>query len=149
MKIVVGSDHAGYALKEALKQRLTERGHEVLDVGTAGPESVDYPDYGARGAEAVARGEVERGVLICGSGIGMCIAANRFPGVRAVLAHNIWAARMARAHNNANVLCLGERITALGLALDILDVFLETPFEGGRHQRRVDKLTALGPGSES
>ncbi|MBU0515483.1 MAG: ribose 5-phosphate isomerase B [Proteobacteria bacterium] len=145
MEVVVGSDHAGYALKEALKNHLIASGHTVVDVGADSTASVDYPDFGARAAAAVQAGEFERGVLVCGSGVGMSVAANRFSGVRAVLAHNIWAARMARAHNDANVLCLGERITGLGLALDIVDTFFTTPFEGGRHQGRVDKLSRLGP----
>jgi ribose 5-phosphate isomerase B len=145
MKVVVASDHAGFALKETLKQHLVEAGHSVVDVGTDSTASVDYPDFGDRAAAGVQGGEFERGVLICGSGIGMSVIANRYPGVRAVLAHNIWAARMARAHNDANVVCLGERITGVGLAVDIVDTFFTTPFEGGRHQGRVDKLSCLGP----
>jgi ribose 5-phosphate isomerase B len=145
MKIVIASDHAGFALKEAVKNALVESGHDVADMGTDSTASVDYPDFGARAAAQVHSGRFERGVLICGSGIGMSVAANRFPGVRAVLAHNIWSARMARAHNDANVLCLGERITGVGLAMDILDTFLTTPFEGGRHQTRVAKLSHCGP----
>lgn len=142
--VAIASDHAGYQLKEVLKSELAALGHEVLDLGAAGGESVDYPDYGEKMARAIRDGQVERGVIICGSGIGISIAANRFPEVRAALCHDNLTAKLCRQHNDANVLALGERVIGVETAKDCLRAFLETPFEGGRHQRRVDKLTALG-----
>jgi ribose 5-phosphate isomerase B len=148
MKVVVGSDHAGFALKQRLKALLAEWGHEVLDLGTDSTESTDYPDYGSavgrKVVELEAAGQDVRGVCVCGSGIGISIAANKVPGARAALAYDGTAARLARQHNDANILCLGERLVGVALAEDALKVFLETPFEGGRHARRVDKLNALG-----
>jgi ribose 5-phosphate isomerase B len=138
--IAIGADHGGVELKQALLDDLHARGVEVLDVGATGRESVDYPDYGRAVAERVARGEVERGVLICTNGIGMSIVANKFPGVRAALVGDATAARMAREHNDANVLVLGGGMTGPFLAREVLRIFLETPFAGGRHQRRVDKI---------
>jgi len=143
VKVVVGSDHAGYKLKEHLKSLLSSWGHEVVDVGTHSTESTDYPDFGA----AVGRKVVDEhamGLAVCGSGIGISIAANKVPGVRAALVGDATAARLARQHNDANVLCLGERLVGAALAEDALKAFLETPFEGGRHARRVEKLDALG-----
>jgi ribose 5-phosphate isomerase B len=143
MRIAVASDHAGLTLKAALVQHLRGRGHDVSDLGPFDAASVDYPAYAAPLSEQVAAGAFERGLLVCGSGVGMSIAANKVAGVRAVLASDEWTARMARAHNDANVLCLGERKTGTGLALAVADAFVDAPFEGGRHQRRVDQLAAL------
>jgi ribose 5-phosphate isomerase B len=139
-KIVIASDHAGFDLKTVLKQSLAEDGYDVLDLGTHGPESVDYPDFAASVAAAIRNGEAERGILICGTGIGISIAANRHPGVRAALCNNSTTARLARQHNDANVLALGARIVGEEIARDCVAAFLATPFEGGRHCRRVDKL---------
>jgi ribose 5-phosphate isomerase B len=148
--IAIGADHGGVELKQALLDTLHAQGVEVLDVGANGKESVDYPDYGRAVAERVARGEVERGVLICTNGIGMSIVANKFPGVRAALVGDATAARMAREHNDANVLVLGGGMTGTFHARELLRIFLETPFASGRHQRRVDKIgeieRALGTG---
>lgn len=146
MRIAIGSDHAGFHLKEAVKARLLELGHEVDDKGTHSTDSTDYPEQAAAVARAVAQGEVPRGVLICGSGIGMSITANRLHGVRAVLAPTLEHAKLGRLHNNANLLCMGERLTPQDLALEILQVFLETEFEGGRHERRVEKIDSLTGG---
>jgi len=140
--IAVASDHAGYDLKETIKQDLKARGFDVLDLGCDGPESVDYPDYGAAMGKAIESGKAKRGVVVCGSGIGISIAANRNPAVRAALVQTGLAARLARQHNDANVLALGARLIGIETAKDCLDNFLDTPFEGGRHQRRVDKLGA-------
>jgi len=142
-RIAVGADHAGYLLKDRLAERARELGHEVTDLGTSGPESVDYPDFAAAVGKAVASGDAELGVLVCGSGIGVAIAANKVHGVRAGTAHDVTSARFARLHNAANVLCLGARFTGEQVALDALDAFLSTPFEGGRHERRVAKITDL------
>ncbi len=143
MKIVLGNDHAGFELKEDLKAYLQERGVAVVDLGVPDETPVDYPDIGRRVAEKVSRGEFPRGILICGSGIGMSIVANRFPGVRAALCHDLFAARISREHNNANVLILGGRVTGKGLAREILRVWLESEFQGGRHQKRLEKIQAL------
>ncbi len=138
--IAVGSDHAGLNLKGAVVKALGERGYEVLDLGTDSAESVDYPDFAHAVAAKVVSGDAPLGVLICGSGIGMSLSANRHPGVRAVVCSDTFSARMARMHNDANVLCMGERVVGEGLALDILDAFLGASFEGGRHARRVGKI---------
>lgn len=138
--VAVASDHAGFALKEVLKQELADGGYTVLDLGTNNEESVDYPDFGAALAEAVADGRAGRGVAVCGSGIGISIAVNRHPGVRGALCHDSLGARMSRLHNDANVLVLGGRTTGVDVAKDCLQVFLSTEFEGGRHARRVEKL---------
>lgn len=140
--IAIGSDHAGYGLKSAVAEWLKEAGHEVLDLGTHGGESVDYPDFGRAVGEAVAAGRAEKGVVVCGSGIGISIAANRVKGARAALCMNGLMARLSRQHNDANILALGERLIGIETARDCLNEFLNTPFEGGRHQRRVDKLSA-------
>ncbi|MEA3538662.1 ribose 5-phosphate isomerase B [Sphingosinicella sp.] len=140
--IAIGSDHAGYVLKSAVADWLREAGHEVLDLGTNGGESVDYPDFGRAVGEAVASGKAEKGVVVCGSGIGISIAANRVKGARAALCMNGLMARLSRQHNDANILALGERLIGIETARDCLNEFLNTPFEGGRHQRRVDKLSA-------
>ena len=146
MQIIVGSDHAGFKLKEAVKKYLADKGYEVEDVGTHSDSSTDYPDYAAAVAKAVSQGRYPMGVLICGSGVGMCMTANRFKGVRAVLAPTTEHARLGRQHNNANVLCMGERLTPFNQAIDILDVFLGEKFEGGRHQKRVDKIDSVAGG---
>ena len=141
MHVVVGSDHAGYKLKQYLKERLTAWGHEVEDVGTHSTESCDYPTFGAAVARrVVALGGEARGVAVCGSGIGISIAANRVGGVRAALVSEPTAARLSRQHNDANVLCFGERLIGQAVAEEALRVWLETPFEGGRHARRVALL---------
>ncbi len=139
-RIAVASDHAGYDLKEDLKQYLQSKGYDVLDLGTNGPESVDYPDFGAAMGKAIENADASRGVLVCGSGIGISIAANRNPAVRAALCQTGLAARLARQHNDANVLALGARLIGVETAFDCVDAFLTTDFEGGRHQRRVDKM---------
>jgi ribose 5-phosphate isomerase B len=147
MRIAFGADHAGYELKELLARRAAEFGHDVIDLGTASTVSVDYSDFGFAVGEAVASGRAERGVVVCGSGIGISIAANRVRGVRAGVATDLFSAQLMREHNDANVLGLGARITAVPLAMAILETFLSTPFAGGRHQKRVDKLDALPPGT--
>lgn len=139
-KIIIGSDHAGYPLKEGLKPFLKEMGLVVTDVGTDSDRPADYPDFAARVAEAVSTGVFPRGILICGSGVGMSITANRFPGVRAALCLDEETARMSRQHNDANILVLAGRKTDTGTARSITQVWLATPFEGGRHQKRLDKL---------
>ena len=141
--IAIGADHGGLELKEALLAELRARGEAVVDVGTDGPASVDYPDFGRAVAERVSRGEAARGVLICTNGIGMSIVANKFPGVRAALVGDATAARMAREHNDANVLVLGGGMMGKFHARELLRLFLETPFAGGRHQRRVDKIADI------
>lgn len=140
LTVAIGSDHAGLVLRQGLILEIEALGHEVLDFGTRTTESVDYPDFGYQVARAVSSGAAWRGVLICGSGIGMSIAANRYPKVRAALCLFGQMARMSRTHNDANVLVLGERLTGFDVAKDCLTEFLTTAFEGGRHVRRVDKL---------
>lgn len=142
-KIAIGSDHAGFESKERAKSDLLALGVEVVDKGTHNLDSVDYPDFGAAVARAVASGEVERGVLICGSGIGVSIAANKIPGARAALCWNEETTRLAREHNDANVLCFGARFINPEQAARMVRVFLETEFAGERHMRRVEKLSAL------
>jgi ribose 5-phosphate isomerase B len=141
--IALGADHAGFLLKEALKGWLIDHGYEVVDYGTHSTESVDYPDYAAQVAEAVADGKVERGVLVCGTGIGMTIAANKVPGVRAALCSDLYTARMSREHNDANVLALGGRLMGPEMALDILRMWIETDFGADRHRRRLGKIGDL------
>jgi len=143
MRIALGADHAGVDLKDHIKFRLQSLGISCDDFGPAGPESVDYPDYAAEVARAVATGAADRGILICGSGLGMAIAANKIAGVRAVPVADETAARLGREHNDANVLALGARFTSTEQALGLVDIFLNTPFSSGRHQQRVAKLTAL------
>ncbi len=145
MRIAFGADHAGFELKALLARRATELGHEALDLGTSSTVSVDYPDFGFAVGEAVASGRADRGVVVCGSGIGISIAANRVRGARAGVATDLYSAQLMREHNDANVLGLGARVTAVPLAMAILETFLTTPFAGGRHQRRVDKLDAPPP----
>ncbi len=143
MRISIGSDHAGFEMKEKLEEHLRDLGHDVLDVGTHDGDSVDYPDLAAEVARSVAAGEAERGVLVCGSGIGVAIAANKIDGVRAANVTDPEMARMSRLHNDANIVTMGGRYLPEELAREIVDAFLETSFEGGRHQRRIDKITAL------
>ncbi len=140
MKIAIGSDHAGFALKERVRAHVEAAGHEVADFGTFSGEPVDYPDFAAKVARAVVQSEAERGIIICGTGLGVSMTANRFRGVRAAPCTGLLAAEMARRHNDANVLCLGGRLIAGELAGRIVDVFLSTEFEGGRHARRVAKI---------
>ena len=142
-KIAVGADHAGFELKTRLVEHLKENGYDVLDVGTDSEESVDYPDYAANVAEAVAGRRAGRGLLVCGSGLGAAIAANKVDGVRAVTANTVELARLSRQHNDANVLAVGARIVGPDAAKEILVSWLDTEYEGGRHQRRVDKITRL------
>jgi len=143
MKIAIGSDHAGFDLRQALIAHLEEAGHEVLDLGTPTKESTDYPVYGAKVARAVVGGEAERGVAICGTGVGISIAANKVHGVRAVCCSEPYSAVMSRRHNDTNVLCMGGRVVGDELAVMILDQWLAASFEGGRHERRVGQLTEL------
>jgi ribose 5-phosphate isomerase B len=145
VRIAVGSDHAGYDLKVAITEAVKGWGHEVVDLGSdPGQMGVDYPDYARAVAQAVARGEYDRGIVICGTGLGVSISANKVPGIRAALCHGTYTARMSRSHNNANVLCMGGRVVGAGVATDIAQVWLETPFSGiDRHQRRIDKINAL------
>ena len=144
MRIGIGSDHGGYSLKELLKDYLKEKdGIEVEDYGTFDNRSVDYPDFALKVARAVASGDVDRGILCCGTGIGVAITANKVPGIRAAVCSDTFSARMSREHNDANILCLGERVVGPGLALEILKVWLESGFEGGRHKRRIDKIIAV------
>ena len=138
--IVIGSDHAGYSLKQVLVAHLEEKGWRVIDVGTTGLESVDYPNFGAAVAHALKEGKAPCGIVVCGTGIGISIAANRHDWIRAGLCHDTTSARLCRLHNDANVLALGARLIGEEVAKDCVDVFLATKFEGGRHQRRVDKL---------
>ena len=143
MRIAIASDHAGTTLRVAVGEHLRAAGHRVDDLGPDEGQSVDYPDYAEKVARAVASSDAQIGVLICGTGIGMSMAANRVNGVRAALCTNEFMARMTRAHNDANILCMGERVTGLGVALGIVDVFTSQEFEGGRHARRVGQITAL------
>jgi len=143
MRIALAADHAGYSLKDELAQWLRDAGHEVTDLGTNGPESVDYPEYGARLADAVARGDAERGIVVCGSGIGISIAVNRNPACRCARVSDPLSAQLAREHNDANVLALGARLVGSDMAKACAAVFLDTDFAGGRHQRRVDQLSQI------
>lgn len=143
MTVSIGSDHAGFAYKEELKQMLVNLGHVVIDVGTATEESVDYPDYGTEAAMLVHDGIADRGVVICGSGIGISIAANKVQGIRAANCTSVEMAELSRQHNDANVVAVGQRLVSIELAKEIVVAFLSTEFEGGRHQRRVDKLNDL------
>jgi len=138
--VVLGCDHAAFALKQKVKAHLIGRGIEVQDVGTTGETSVDYPDFGVKVASRVSSGEFERGILMCGTGLGMSMVANKFPHVRAALCNDLFSAIMSRRHNNANILVMGGRVVGEALAAEIVDAWLETPFEGGRHQTRLDKF---------
>ena len=143
MRIGVACDHGGFELKEELKAFLKSLGVEPTDMGTFSEESVDYPDFGVLVAERVSRGELEKGILICGTGIGMSMVANKFPRVRAALANDLYSSRCSREHNDANVLIIGGRIVGKELAKEIVRVWLETAFAGGRHKRRLEKIEAL------
>jgi ribose 5-phosphate isomerase B len=141
MRIALAADHAGYLLKDELARWLTEQGHEISDLGTNGPESVDYPEYGARLARAVASGEAERGIAVCGSGIGISIAVNRNPHCRCARVDDPLSAQLSREHNDSNVLALGGRLIGTDMAKACVDAFLHTDFAGGRHERRVQQLS--------
>jgi ribose 5-phosphate isomerase B len=143
MKLAVGSDHAGFDLKEHIKKYFSILQIPVVDVGTSSTASVDYPDYAERVARELLEGKAERGILVCGTGIGVSIVANKFSGLRAALAWNVEIARLSRLHNDANILCLPGRFIDSNLALDIVKAWLETPFEGGRHQSRINKISAF------
>lgn len=143
MIIGIGSDHGGYELKESIKEYLNQLGVEFIDYGTNSLESVDYPDFGKKVADAVLEKQVDRGILICGTGIGISITANRIQGIRCALCTDTFSARMSREHNNANILALGGRVVGTGLALDIVKIFLDTEFEGGRHERRINKIDEI------
>lgn len=143
MKIAVACDHGGLELKKALLHYLAAHGHEIVDFGTNCADSCDYPDYALPAAEAVASGECERGILICSTGIGISIAANKVRGIRCAHCHDTYSAKYTRLHNDANMLAFGQKVIGEGLMLEIVDIFLNTEFEGGRHQRRVDKISAI------
>ncbi|MBI5644229.1 MAG: ribose 5-phosphate isomerase B [Deltaproteobacteria bacterium] len=142
-KIAIASDHAGRELKEDIKEFLSSIGVEFMDLGVDNDNSVDYPDYGILVAERVSKGEVPRGILVCGTGIGMSILANKFLNVRAALVSDVYTARMAKEHNNANILVIGGRIVGKGLAREMIRTWIEARFEGGRHQKRLDKISAV------
>ncbi|MCB1043894.1 MAG: ribose 5-phosphate isomerase B [Acidobacteria bacterium] len=143
MKIAIGSDHAAIEAKQVISELLTEGGHQVEDCGTQGSDSVDYPDFADAVCQRIDLDSADLGILICGTGIGMSIAANKVDGIRAALCRTEFEAQMARAHNNANVLCLGARVTGKDLMLAIVNRFMSTPFDGGRHERRIEKIHAL------
>ena len=143
MKLAIACDHGGLTLKGILLAHLRELGHEVVDFGTNTPDSCDYPDFALPAAEAVARGECERGILICSTGIGISIAANKVPGIRCAHCHDTYSAKYTRLHNDANMIAFGQKVIGDGLMLEIVDTFLNTAFEGGRHQRRVDKIADI------
>jgi len=145
MRIAFGADHAGWELKEKLKAHAATKGHDILDLGTHSADSVDYPDFGRAVGEAVTGGRADRGVAVCGTGIGIAIAANKVAGVRAGTPNDLFAVRLMREHNDANVIAFGARLTAAPLAEAMLDLFLSTPFAGGRHERRVKKLNGDAP----
>jgi ribose 5-phosphate isomerase B len=143
MKVVIGGDHRGYPLKEMLKEYLQNIGHEVVDVGTDSEESVDYPEYAGKVAEIVSKGDVNKGILICGSGIGVCIAANKYKKVRAANVINAVQAKMARSHNDANVMCIGADFVDFAEAKKMVDGYIQTDFESGRHARRIEQISAI------
>jgi ribose 5-phosphate isomerase B len=143
MKYFIGADHAGIDIKKYVKELFEAKGHEVIDLGPFDKERVDYPDYAAKVCQEVINTSDSKGILICGSGIGMSMAANKFNGIRAALCHNEYSARMAREHNDANVICLGERVSGYGMIEAIVEAWLDAKFEGGRHEGRVEKINAL------
>ena len=143
MKIGLGSDHGGYQLKEKIKKHLEEKGIECIDYGTNSEDSVDYPQFGKKVGEAVVSGECDKGIVCCGTGIGISIAANKVKGVRCALCGDTFSAKMTREHNDSNVLALGQRVTGEGLALEIVDTWIKTDFEGGRHQTRIEKISDI------
>ncbi|MEA1965128.1 MAG: ribose 5-phosphate isomerase B [Candidatus Aerophobetes bacterium] len=143
MKVAIGADHAGYWLKEKVKNFLSQKEIECQDFGCYNTESTDYPDWGVKVAEAVAKNEFDRGILICGTGMGMCMVANKIPGIRAVSCYGVYAARLSREHNDSNILTLGGRITGEDLAKEIVEEWLKTEFKGDRHKKRVDKIRKI------
>ena len=143
MKYFIAADHAGIDIKKYVKELFETKGHEVIDLGPFSKERVDYPDYAAKVCQEVINNKQSKGILICGSGIGMSMAANKFDGIRAALCHNEYSARMAREHNDANIICLGERVRGYGMIEAIVEAWLEASFEGGRHEGRVEKINAL------
>ncbi|PLX33811.1 MAG: ribose 5-phosphate isomerase B [Clostridiales bacterium] len=143
MKVALGSDHGGFELKEAIKKHLNRKGIEFADYGTFNNDSVDYPDYGRITAEAVMSGECDRGIVCCGTGIGISLAANKVKGIRCALVSEEYSARMAKSHNNANMIAMGGRVVGDGIATGIVDAWLEAEFEGGRHERRVEKIMEI------
>jgi ribose 5-phosphate isomerase B len=143
LKIAIGSDHGGYELKKEVITHLEKRSIEVIDLGTNSTESVDYPEYGQAVGEYIAEGKADCGIVICGTGLGISMAANKVKGIRAAVVSDVFSAEMAKAHNNANILAFGGRVVGVGLALKLVDTWLDTNFEGGRHQRRVDKIMAV------
>ena len=143
MKIILGADHGGFELKNHLTEYLKKAGHEVKDIGVFSTDSVDYPDIARDVALEVANGNFEKGILVCGSGVGVCIAANKVHGIRAVHCHDTVIARLSREHNNTNIITMGGRFIAKELAIEILDIWLKTDFSGSRHQKRIDKIKAL------
>lgn len=142
-KIAIASDHGGFDLKESIIAHLLNTGWEVDDLGPHSNDSVDYPDYGIKLAEAVSENKVDRGIVICGTGIGMSIVVNRYPGIRGTLCADLFTAKLCREHNDSNILIMGGRVIGKGLAAEIVNTWLNTPFEGGRHQRRLDKITQI------
>lgn len=147
MKIAIGADHGGYELKCAIKEHLIANGYEVVDYGTDSTESVDYAPIAARTARGITSGECDRGILCCGTGIGISMAANKVNGIRAACCSDYFSAKYTRLHNDANILCMGGRVVGIGLALELVDVFLNTEFEGGRHQKRIDQIAAIENGT--
>ena len=143
MKIAIGCDHGGLEHKNAIAEHLKERGFEVKDFGIYEQVSVDYPDVAKKVCESILSGESERGLLVCGTGIGMSLAANKFKGIRAAVCSEHFSAKYTRLHNNSNILCLGGRVIGIGTALELADLFVDTEFEGGRHQKRIDKITEI------
>lgn len=143
MKVAMACDHGGLDLKNTLKAELEKMGHEVIDFGTYTHDSVDYPDYGYKAAKAVANGECEKGVVVCGTGIGISITCNKVHGIRCALCHDVFSAKATRAHNDANMLAMGQRVIGPGLAIEILHAFFEGEYEGGRHDARIQKLMAI------
>ena len=142
-KIVIASDHGGFELKEFLVRELKKEGFDIINFGTNSLDSVDYPEYAQKVAKSILNKEFEKGILVCGTGIGVCISANRFKGIRAGLCHTVDEARLIREHNDANIICFGGRTTDKKVALECVKIFMETKFEGGRHKRRIDKIDAL------
>lgn len=143
MKLAIGSDHAGYVLKEVIRKHIETQGYEYIDYGTNSEESVDYPVYAQKVAEAIVAKEADLGIIVCGTGIGVSIAANKVPGIRAALCSDCFSAEACRQHNNANIITLGSRVVGEGLAIKIIDTFLDAKYESGRHQRRVDMIEAI------
>lgn len=143
MKIAIACDHGGLALKEAIKDHVEAKGHEVVDFGTHNTDSCDYPDYAKKAANAVASKECERGIVVCGTGIGVSITANKVNGIRCALVHDCFSAKATREHNDTNMLAIGQRVIGEGLALQIVDIWLTTQYEGGRHDQRIEKMMAI------